>query len=309
MFRFLPTLFRNAFFSRLIIFLLLFILVSGIIGPWVIGTKLLYGFYFFIYGNMGKMVLFSAILFYLLTRGKLSNIKIRKYQKKNLFFIISSFLLLLLFFPIANQLLTYKNYSANLPLFLASHTILIAIPFLLFLGVFGRNFLVRFINQFKRQLLFCIGLSIIFYFSIFYVWQLWPYLSIFVLRTEYLLFSLSFNHVRIIPPLTLFVQNFGVTIESACSGLDSLFLFTTLYLFIALLDWKIFNHKKLIGMFFLAGIGLFLVNILRVYLLILAGVFISPVITAQLFHTYLGMILFIIYFAIFWRLFYHWMKA
>lgn len=257
---------------------------------------------------MGKMVLFSAIAFLLLTRGKLKDISVKKYEKRNSFYLLVVLVVTGLFFPIASKFLMYKSFMANFPLSLLAHAIVIAIPVLLALGVFGGSFIVQFIKQFKKALLLCLGLSAVFYLAIFYVWQLWPYLSSLVLHIEYFLFSLSFANVQIIPPFTLFVQSFGVTIEQACSGLDSLFLFSALYTFIALLDWKVLNHKKLIGMFFVAGLGLFLVNILRVYLLILAGVFISPVITAQLFHTYLGMVLFIIYFALFWKMFYIWMK-
>ncbi|HVA97087.1 MAG TPA: archaeosortase/exosortase family protein [Candidatus Acidoferrales bacterium] len=298
----------NPFYIRVFLFLVLFIVVSGIIGPWVIGTRLLYGFYFFIYGNMGKMVLFSAIAFYLLTRGRRKDTRHMTYEKRNLWFIVASFVSLGLFFPIAKSLLTQPSFYSDLPLSLLAHALVIAVPVLLAFGVFGASFLKKFIKKFKKELLLCLGMSVAFYFAIFYVWQLWPYLSALVLHIEYALFSLSFNNVHIIPPRTLFVQNFGVTIEQACSGLDSLFLFTALYLFIGILDWKVFNHKKLVGMFFVAGIGTFIVNILRIYLLILGGVFISPVLTAQLFHTYLGMVLFIIYFALFWRLFYGWMK-
>jgi len=69
--------------QRIVGFLILFIIVSGIIGPWVISTKLLYGFSFFIYGNLGKMVLVSTIAFVLYERESLRNIKLPPYSKKN----------------------------------------------------------------------------------------------------------------------------------------------------------------------------------------------------------------------------------
>jgi exosortase/archaeosortase family protein len=90
--------------------------------------------------------------------------------------------------------------------------------------------------------------------------------------------------------------------------LDSLFLFSSLYLLIALLDFKEFNKIKLVIMAIPAVIGLYLVNILRVYLLIIIGAYISRDLSTKLFHTYLGMVLFIIFFFVFWKLFYSWMK-
>jgi exosortase/archaeosortase family protein len=62
--------------------------------------------------------------------------------------------------------------------------------------------------------------------------------------------------------------------------------------------------KKYLSLFPLAAVGLYLVNILRVYLLVLIGATISPKLAIQLFHTYAGMLLFIAYFFLFWTVFY-----
>jgi exosortase/archaeosortase family protein len=325
----LPTFSRvSLFYTSFILFLLLFITTSGIIGSWVIGTRLLYGFYFFIYGNMGKMVIFSSIIFYLLTRERLkrgvstlyhhthsekrTQTTITKatqsYDKRNMFYLLFACILTGIFFPVAHRLLSYPSFFSNLPLSVFTHALVCIIPVLLALGIFGPTFLRHFIYHFRKELLICLTLSIIFYFAIFYVWNLWPLLSFLVLHIEYSLLTLSFKNVHIIPPLTLFLDNFGVEIEESCSGLDSLFLFTALYVFIGILDWKTFNHKKLFLMFIVSATGTFFVNILRIYLLLLAGVFISPTLTVQLFHTYLGMVLFIIYFVLFWKSTYEWMK-
>ena len=299
--------FRQLLFKS-VLFLLFFITISGIIGPWVIGTKLLSEFYFYLYGNLGKMVLFSAVVFFLLTKDRILKIGKAEYGRKNYIFIFIAILLLPIFFTLANLLLTEQSFTTNLPLSLATHAITILIPTFLLVGTFGVDHLLRFARIFKKELLTCVGLSLVFDAAIFYVWRLWPYLSDIVLKSEYFLFSRIFDTVSIIHPRTLFVEKFAVSIEQACSGLDSLFLFSILYLIIGLIDWKKFNHKKLLFMFLVAGIGLFFINILRVFLLILAGVLISPEITTQLFHTYLGMVLFIIYFGLFWKLTYKWMQ-
>jgi exosortase/archaeosortase family protein len=52
---------------------------------------------------------------------------------------------------------------------------------------------------------------------------------------------------------------------------------------------------------------LFGFNILRVFVLILGGYFINPHIAFSLFHTYAGMIFFIIYSALFWGVCYKYM--
>ncbi len=294
-------------FLRLSIFIILFITLTGLIGSWIIDTKLLYSYYFFIYPNMGKMLIFSLILFVLLTRNTIAVFKVPEYDKRNIGFVVLAILMTISFSVLQQLLLLTESFTSDLSLSLGAHVIAASIPVLLALGTFGYSSLNKFWHVYRKQILICLGVSVLFYFAIFQVWKLWPYLSEAVLRAEYFLFSLTFKPVEIIPPRAIFVQNFAVSIEEACSGIDSIFLFTALYICIGIIDWKKFNKTKLLAMFLPALIGLFLVNILRVYLLILVGVFTNPQTTIQLFHTYLGMILFIIYFTLFWRASYKWM--
>ena len=288
---------------RVLLFLLLFIIASGVTGPWIISTKLLYGFYFFIYGNLGKMVIVSSIIFALLGRGKLKLITFSP-GKLNFFYIFLSAVLFPVFFSLARMLLKEPGFDSNIFLFLSAHLTLILIPALLIPGIFGRQFIRKFARLFKKEILICLALSILFDLTIFQVWKLWPYFAKVVLSAVYFLFSLTFTNTSITYPYILTVNNFSVQIAQACSGVDSLFLFSSLYIIFGILDWKVFNKAKLILMFFPAALGLFLVNILRVYLLILIGVLFSPDLALKLFHTYAGMILFIIYFVVFWKLFY-----
>jgi len=293
---------------KLVVFCVLFILVTGILGPWIISTKLLYGFHFFIYPNMGKMILFSAIAFIILARHSIKDIKKIEYKRVNLIFIGLAFAVIPIFFYFAKLLLLEKSFTSNLSLSLLTHALAVSVPVLLVFGVFGLNFIIYFIRKFKKEISICFVLSIFFYFAIFQVWKLWPYFSGVVLKSVAFLLSLTISPVAEVGNLTLFVDDFAVRIEQACSGLDSMFLFTSLYVLIALVDWKEFNKKKLIFMYFIALIGLFGVNILRVYALILVGVYFDPKLTLQLFHTYLGMVLFMIYFFLFWIKAYKWMK-
>ena len=293
---------------RLLLFSVLFIIVSGIIGPWVVSTKLLYGFHFFIYGNLGKLVLFSAIVFGLLIRKSLKDLEELPRVKGNILYIALSLFLIPVFFLLGNKLLQYGTFGANLPLSVAAHGILILIPALLLPGIFGLKFLMSFAKRFWKELSACLGISIVYDIAIFQVWKLWTLFSGGVLHAVHFLLSLISSNVQVLYPRTIIVNDFAVSIAEACSGLDSLFLFSSLYLLIAILDFKEFNKIKLIGMFIPAAVGLYLVNIFRVYLLIAIGAYISPDLAIKLFHTYLGMVLFIIFFFIFWKLFYSWMK-
>lgn len=303
-----PTGFRT-FLKKILLFSSLFILLTGIIGPWIIGTKLLYDFHFFIYPNMGKMILFSAIAFIILSRKHIKDIKKVEYSNFNLIYIFLSLALIPFFFSIATNLLQEASFTSNLPLSIGTHILAVSMPILLVLGVFGWQFIKYFVHKFRKEIYICLGLSVLFYFAIFQVWKLWPFFSGVVLKSVAFLLSFHVAPVRELGNLTLLVEDFAVRIEQACSGLDSMLLFSSLYLLIALVDWKEFNKAKLISSYFLALLGLFGVNILRVYLLILVGVYFDPKLTLQLFHTYLGMVLFMIYFFLFWWKAYKWMKA
>jgi hypothetical protein len=274
----------------------------------VVSTRLLYRFNFFIYGNLGKMVLTSIIVFGLLIRKRLKQLEKLPKIKTNIFYIVLSFILIPIFFLLGNTLLEQKFFNANILLSLATHGVLILIPTLLLLGIFGISFLVSFAKHFQKELLICLGISIGYDLAIFQVWKLWPIFSDGVLQSVRFLLSLTSSNVMVIQPRVLVVNKFAVSIEQACSGLDSLFIFSSLYLLITILDFKEFNKVKLICMAIPAAIGLYLVNILRVYLLVIIGAYISSDLAVNLFHTYLGMVLFIIFFFIFWKSFYVWMK-
>jgi len=293
---------------KFFLFALLFIIITGITGPWVVSTRLLYDFYFFIYGNLGKMVLISVIIFGLLIRKNLGDLQTLPKPNSNIFFFALSFLLIPVFFLLGNNLLQYGSFTSNFPLSLLTHGILILIPSLLLLGIFGTKFLTSFVKRFKKEILVCLGTSIVYDVAIFQIWKLWPIFSGGVLTSVRFLLSLTSSNVQLIQPRIIIVYNFAVSIEQACSGLDSLFLFSSLYLLISILDWKEFNKVKLFVMFIPAAIGLYIVNIFRVYLLILIGAYVSADLSLKLFHTYLGMVLFIIFFFIFWKLFYKCMK-
>jgi exosortase/archaeosortase family protein len=269
----------------------------------------MYGFHFFIYGNLGKLVIFSTLVFLLLSRGKLQALRVQPLSWTNALFFLGGGLLIPLFFSLSNILLThYKSFADNLMLSLLTHGVLIAIPLFFFLGSFGIACVKSLISHFYRELLICLGLSLVLFVAIFQVWKLWPLLSNLVLQCEYFIFSHIYDTVYIIHPRGLFVNTFAVEIEEACSGLESIFLFSLLYLVICLIDWKKLNKRKIVLLFPFLVLSLVAVNIVRVFLLILVGVLINPHIMTVLFHTYLGLLLFVVYFILFMKVGYPWLQ-
>jgi hypothetical protein len=77
-------------------------------------------------------------------------------------------------------------------------------------------------------------------------------------------------------------------------------MFAGLYLFIFLLDFKKMDKKAALIIFPIGLIGTYAFNILRIFLLYLTGVYISPEFAVGLFHQNIGWVLFIVYFFVFW---------
>jgi len=131
--------------------------------------------------------------------------------------------------------------------------------------------------------------------------QLWPLLSNLVVGLNEMLLA-PFGSVETVfgPAPSLVLNGFGVVIGEACAGVDSAILFAGVFLFIALLDWPGLKHKIFIGMLPFGLIGMFLVNVVRVGLLMIVGAFYSPEFALSMFHGNAGWVLFVIYTLAFW---------
>ena len=290
---------------KLGIFLGLFILISLIIGQKIVASSLLYGFKIFIYGGMGKILLFSVLGFVLLYRKKLFEIKYYKYELKNLIFLLISFISVIGFYILE---LNISLVSVSLINIILIHLLFLSMFVFLGFGIFGLEFAKDFFKKFKKELLYFLIFGIIVYSLMNFVWKLWPYLSAIVLKIVYFLLKLVSNNVEIIEQATLRLGSFSAKIGEACSGIYSIFIFSGFYLFAVLLDWKKLNKIKAGLIFIPAVLGAFFVNVLRVFLLFIVGDSFSEKLALGLYHSYVGMIFFMIYFSLFWMIFYKWMK-
>lgn len=301
--RFIPAGYRTQFI-HIFWFLLLFLFASGIVGSWLVPTRLLYGFGFFIYGNLGKMVLIFVILLGLLIRERLLELQSLPRPRIVIPAVLMAFALVPVFMLLGTHLISHGPVTNQIAMTTLAHMVLITIPASLLYGVFGPSFLRDFVTRFVRSIGVAIGIALVLDILIFQVWKLWPIFSTGVLVSVQWLLSLTFDHVNHVPPYLLAVGSFAVQIEQACSGLDSLFLFTALYVMVGIVDYRRLNMPKLVYTYLPAALGMYAVNILRVYILMLIGVLISPTLAIRLFHTYAGMVLFILYFAAFWSVMY-----
>lgn len=293
------------FSLKSILFISLFILISLIIGQKIVGSSLLYGFKIFIYGGMGYILLFSMAGFILLYKERLLKLKSFRYKIEDFLFLLMSFIFVSIFYFLELNITKIEISLVNIILV---QGLFLSIFICLLIGIYGLDFIRNFFRRFKKELLYFLVFGIVVYSLMYQVWKLWPYLSLFVLKITKFLLELFGSNVKIINADTLIVGNFSAKIGEACSGVYSIFIFTSLFLFIVLLDWKKLNKIKIALVFIPAVLGAFFANVLRVFLLFVFGAYVSRNVALGLYHSYIGMIFFLIYFALFWILFYERMK-
>lgn len=286
-------------------FVILFIIFSGIVGVSVFSNGLLNTWKLEIYGRIGYIILFSMAGFILLYRKRLTEFKVFKRKTRDTIMLVLSFLLLGGFYILSNNINKINSSIINIIWF---HIFALSIFVFLVLGVYGVGFVKSFVKKFKKELVYFLIFGIIVYSLMKAVWSLWPYLSLGVLESVKFLLRIIGINVEILGPAIIRVNGFAVEIAEACSGIYSIFIFSALYLFIVFLDWNKMNKKKAIAVFIPAVLGAFAFNILRVFILMLVGAYISRDLALGLYHSYSGMIFFLIYFGLFWWGCYKWMK-
>jgi exosortase/archaeosortase family protein len=289
---------------RVSVFIFTFIILSGIIGPRIIANGLIGTYGFQIYGGAGKSLLFGVIAFILLADKKIFKIKLKPWRFAQIFWIIAAGLALCLGLFGVNKLIA-GTQGMLWPIVV--HVCLLTSVAGAAFGIFGPGNIRLMAKKYKRELLLSAVLAAAFLGFLYLVYALWPLLAAVVLHAVAGLLRLSGLTVVTPSPQTIVLNKFGIEISKYCSGIDSIALFTALYALVGVLDWPRLNHKKYTGLFLPAIALLFGCNIVRVFVLILAGYYINPHIAFSLFHTYAGMVFFIIYSGLFWTASYRWM--
>lgn len=288
-------------YGRIAAFLVLCVICTGIIGPRIIASGILNRDGFGIYGGAGKAFLFGAIAFALLVRGKINTVKLKPWDKSYLICLAAYVLFIICSWSMVSRLIYGQNSTFNV---LFTHLLMITTIVLAAFATIGIGNLRTLIGKFKKEIILAIVISGAFYIFLWAVYGLWRYLSIIVLHAVTWLLDLSGLDVVVVPDLTILLDKFGVTIEKYCSGIESIALFTGLYVIVGILDWHKLNVKRFLSVYPIALLILFGLNILRVYALIMAGYYINTELAFSLFHTYAGMVFFMIYAGIFWTVMY-----
>ncbi len=295
------------------IFVVLFIVIQLITMGVVAKTTLPGDLKLFAMDDMAEAVLFMLVIFIGLNREKI--LRVKSYSVRlctrlvSLVAIVGGFIA---YFSYKDFLLDHLVLTAKYIYLFTLVEYLILFVILFFLGglVFGFRFCSDALKKSWKGIGFVIIGAIIVYKAIENFQGLWVYLSSFVGGSvNYLLNLVGTSNIYQINNLpVLSFQGFMVGIAETCSGIDSIIFFTGLYFGILAWDWKILNKKKAFVMYFVGVLGAFALNILRIFFLILIGAYISKDFALHSFHTNAASLFFIIYFAIFWMIFYKWMK-
>ena len=166
------------------------------------------------------------------------------------------------------------------------------------IGCFGKTYLMTVYTKTYPQAWFFVT-GTVFITAILAVFQtFWPFFS----YTITLLLVSVFSHL--FPTAAFFgdaaplldVNGFAVSIGAPCSGIESLFLFVAFSLGIYAFDHRRLRKVPFLVVSLIGVVGIYFVNVLRIFLLILTGIYVSPAFAVGMFHTNVGWLLFVIYF-------------
>jgi len=175
----------------------------------------------------------------------------------------------------------------------------------LFLALFGFSFARHFSQAFRKELF----LAAVFFAAVNFLWQAfythWLFLGGFTASIVAWLIGLTFGSPVLDlsnPELPIVGrQPFVAVIYPECSGIQSLILFTAFFVLALAVDYASIDKRKASIAYLLGMAGMFVVTVLRIYLIIAAGVLFSVDFAVQFVHSAISLVLFVFYFALFWK--------
>jgi len=179
-----------------------------------------------------------------------------------------------------------------------------------FVAAFGREMISDQYRMYKKQVPYLLGVALGYWMISSFIEDMWRVFSGTVAWLVYSLLKLSYPAASMTLGAdgpSIVAGGFGARIGSLCSGIESMMLFSALFVIIVAVDFKKIDLKRAFAVFFPALAGVFLLNVVRIYLLFLVAINISRDIAVGMFHTNAGYILFCAYFFAFLWFAYPWM--
>ncbi|MBU0758396.1 MAG: archaeosortase/exosortase family protein [Nanoarchaeota archaeon] len=252
--------------------------------------------------------LFTLAIFVIWNRELFMKMKVfRQVKKETVIFSVLAVLTQIGHYAFKYWIRTHPKeaFANTLMMSLLKYSFNIVFIVFLALAVYNSGIFRYYFHLVKKQIPILAGILVGYFFLIQFFQTVWRFLGNFVAGSVYALLNITFNNAYIrtssISTPSLGVGDFLVGISKECSGIDSLLLFLSLYTAILVLDWKRLDRKRMYMLLVPGVIGTILYNVLRVYLLLLVGVWISPEFAVDMFHSNIGWILFLVFFMVFWQ--------
>lgn len=281
----------RVFFVRLALFFVLFIVIfKGL--PDI--TKIIYRYRVDNYQPYFLYLMYPIVLLFVILRW--NKIKDMRYYGNNLlqtllFTILAASTFLL---PLKNVFLAFPDIPHQ---FIYYFPLMIGFSFL-FIAIFG----LKFVKEFSSELFLVVYLFALYLVSQVLIEVYWMHFSKIILYALGFILPFISKSVSIVPAeLLVKMENFNVNVGAPCSGIYSLVTF--LFLFIAsilfLKDKSRINVPRATIALVVGLILVFILNIIRIAIIIYVGAFYSEELAINLFHEYLSAIfllgLFILY--------------
>jgi exosortase/archaeosortase family protein len=174
--------------------------------------------------------------------------------------------------------------------------------FFLFLALFGFGAIALAWKRFRTHLLIIGVVSVVALAAVFYIQGFWVHLSSLtasVLPIPLGLFAPVYTDFQDPAGAIIGMKYFYVIITKSCSGIESLGIFILFFPLIISFNWSGLDKRLILPLFIAGIVGAFLVNVIRLVSLILIGAFMSADLALDVFHTNLGWMLMLAYFALF----------
>jgi len=231
----------------------------------------------------------------------------RRFKRPSFLFLFLAFLFFV-FPPITffGKLPETISLTTNSHLLVVYYGQVILGNYFLFLGIFGK----KFAFHFKKEMAFFLGTIGLYLASSFFIQHQWRFFSAIILQALDQFFQLIQIQTTIDPEtFGVRVADFQVFVGATCAGIYSLATF--IFFFFASIFMLKKNRRLHVWkciVVFLCGLGLvFLLNIIRIAIIILIGAYVSDVLAIELFHEYLSAIFLIGIFLLFLYKFFPWM--
>src|SRR5687768_8972278 len=195
-------------FWRVIAFLCIFLAVSGLFGPRIIASDVLFRDGFGAYGGIGKALIFGLIAFWLLVRHNKQRLTMQSWHPALFGWICIAFLMFIAAWFCVDGLLANSRTLVNL---MGAHAFLCVGLLLVGYGCFGTKNISHIWYAYRREMLISVGLSVLFYVFLLVVYALWQPLASVVMVAVSGLLDISGLESTILHPNTLLFDKFGIT--------------------------------------------------------------------------------------------------